>query len=79
MATIQEWLEGPAIKEAIIEPVSSFWPEGRWYAVGHGEFTKIERISHGALHCDIPYIRVWKGEKIEGEFCLHQIVGIICE
>jgi hypothetical protein len=28
------------------------------------------------MYSNIPYIRVWKGDVCEGEFCQHNIVGV---
>ena len=50
--------------------------DGGAYVVGRNGITKIERFSHPGMYGDIPYILVWKGDQKEGEFCLHNIVGI---
>jgi hypothetical protein len=46
------------------------------YTVGRREVTKIEACTKPGLHCDIPYVRVWKGDVCEAEFCQHNIVGV---
>jgi hypothetical protein len=46
------------------------------YAVGRRGVTRIEACTKSGLHCDIPYIRVWKGDVCEAEFCQHNIVGV---
>jgi len=46
------------------------------YMVGSQNVTKIEAYEESGPYCMIPYIRVWKGEKLEAEFCKHQIVGV---
>ncbi len=44
------------------------------YEVGYG-CTRIEATTKSGLHADIPYFRVWDGDRAIGEFCQHNIVG----
>lgn len=46
------------------------------YIVGRNGVTRIEACTKSGLHADLPYIRVWKGEVCEAEFCQHNIVGV---
>jgi hypothetical protein len=46
------------------------------YTVGVRGTTRIEACTKSGLHADIPYVRVWKGEVCEAEFCQHNIVGV---
>ena len=46
------------------------------FAVGRRGVTLIEAFTKPGLHCDIPYVRVWKGDDCEAEFCQHNIVGV---
>lgn len=46
------------------------------YAVGRNGVTRIEACTKSGLHANIPYVRVWKGEVCEAEFCQHNIVGV---
>lgn len=46
------------------------------YVVGHSGVTRIEACTKPGLNCDIPYVRVWKGDVCEAEFCQHNIVGV---
>lgn len=46
------------------------------YIVGQNGVTRIEACTKSGLHADLPYIRVWKGEVCEAEFCQHNIVGV---
>jgi hypothetical protein len=46
------------------------------YIVGRGGVTRIEACQKSGLHANIPYVRVWKGEVCEAEFCQHNIVGV---
>lgn len=46
------------------------------YAVGRNGVTRIEACTKSGLHADIPYVRVWKGDVCEAEFCQHNIVGV---
>ena len=46
------------------------------YIVGRNDVTRIEACTKSGLHADIPYVRVWKGEVCEAEFCQHNIVGV---
>lgn len=47
-----------------------------FYRVGKDGVTRIEATAKSGLHADIPYVRVWKGEVCEAEFCQHNIVGV---
>lgn len=47
-----------------------------FYSVGRDGVTRIEACTKPGLHCDIPYVRVWKGDVCEGEFCQHNIIGV---
>lgn len=38
--------------------------------------SRIEPTAKGGEHCDIPYIRVWDGEKCLAEFCQHSLAGV---
>jgi hypothetical protein len=49
--------------------------EGGYFVGGNG-VTRIEACTKPGLHCDIPYIRVWKGDVCEAELCQHNIVGV---
>lgn len=49
---------------------------GRSYWVGNRGVTRIEAFTKPGMHSDIPYVRVWKGDKPEAEFCQHNIVGV---
>lgn len=46
------------------------------YVVGWSGVTRIEACQKSGLHANIPYVRVWKGDVCEAEFCQHNIVGI---
>lgn len=46
------------------------------YAVGRNGVTRIEACQKSGLHANIPYVRVWKGDVCEAEFCQHNIVGV---
>lgn len=46
------------------------------YAVGRNGVTRIEACQKSGLHANIPYVRVWKGDLCEAEFCQHNIVGV---
>lgn len=47
-----------------------------YYRVGKDGVTSIEACTKSGLHADIPYVRVWKDEVCEAEFCQHNIVGV---
>lgn len=42
----------------------------------HLRLTRIEACTKPGQYCDIPYVRVWKGDVCEAEFCQHNIVGV---
>lgn len=46
------------------------------YAVGRNGVTRIEACQKPGPHANLPYVRVWKGEVCEAEFCQHNIVGV---
>jgi hypothetical protein len=46
------------------------------YRVGVLGVTRIEACTKSGLHAHIPYVRVWKGDVCEAEFCQHNIVGV---
>lgn len=43
---------------------------------GPSGVTKIEATVYPGPHNNIPYIRLYKGDKIFADFCLHNIIGI---
>lgn len=38
--------------------------------------TRIEAFTKSGMHSDIPYVRIWAGDRAVAEFCQHQIVGV---
>ena len=46
------------------------------HTVGDQGVTKIELVDKPGLHCNLPYVRVWAGDRCIGEWCQHGIVGI---
>lgn len=50
--------------------------EGTSFWVGYAGVTRIEAFTKSGMYSDIPYVRVWKGDKPEAEFCQHNIVGV---
>lgn len=73
---IATWLAGPPIAEVLIGDLGEGMETAK---VGRGACTRIERASYPGLHADIPYVRVWGGDRLIAEFCLHQIVGVVME
>lgn len=59
--------------EGLVE-VGAYEPEG--YTVGHCGVTRIEACAKPGEYCDVPYVRVWKGDICLAEFCQHKIVGV---
>jgi hypothetical protein len=47
-----------------------------FYRVGKDGVTRIEARQKSGLHANLPYVRVWKGDVCEAEFCQHNIVGV---
>lgn len=47
-----------------------------YFRVGIRGVTRIEACTKSGMHADIPYVRVWAGEKCLAEFCQHNIVGV---
>jgi hypothetical protein len=52
---------------------------GFGYTVGNGGVTRIEACIKPGMYSSIPYVRVWKGDVCEAEFCQHSIVGVYFE
>lgn len=46
------------------------------YEVGRNGVTRIEACQKSGLHANLPYVRVWKEDVCEAEFCQHNIVGV---
>ncbi len=46
------------------------------YIVGQNGVTRIEGCIKPGVYSNIPYVRVWKGDVCEAEFCQHNIVGV---
>lgn len=46
------------------------------YTVGRNGVTRIEACIKPGMYSNIPYVRVWKGDVCEAEFCQHNIVGV---
>lgn len=46
------------------------------FIVGSAGVTEIKEVEKNGLHCHIPYIEVYKGEKLFASFCRHNIVGV---
>lgn len=46
------------------------------YTVGRNGVTRIEACVKPGMYSNIPYVRVWKDDICEGEFCQHNIVGV---
>lgn len=52
-------------------------PDGDvWFQVGKDGVTRIEACTKPGMHSNIPYIRVWAGQRCLSEFCQHSILGI---
>ena len=51
--------------------------EHEYYRIGDlSGVTKIELFELPGPYCMLPYIRVWKGDKIYAEYPRHQCIGI---
>lgn len=74
MATLPGEHTPEHIADAVIEAIQIGAEDG--YTVGRCGVTKIEAFTKSALHADIAYVRVWKGESPCAEFCQHNIVGV---
>lgn len=71
----------PSAEHPVAQPIREievycFPDEVSFYRVGHSGVTLIEAVTKPGLHADIPYVRVWKGDVCEAEFCQHNIVGV---
>lgn len=50
--------------------------EAVFHRVGRLGVTRIEATTKPGMYANIPYVRVWKGDVCEAEFCQHNIVGV---
>ena len=46
------------------------------FSPGVDGVTRIEATTKSGMHADIPYVRVWAGERCVAEFCQHNIVAV---
>lgn len=47
-----------------------------YYEVGRDGVTLIEAATKSGMYADIPYVRIWKGEKCHSEHCQHNVLGV---
>ena len=67
------------VTQPIIEIVISKDTDGEdfdYYKVGLHGVTHIEACLKSGEYSDIPYLRVWAGDRCIAEFCQHKIVGV---
>ena len=72
-----EHLAGAVIRRIFVTDRAcelGYEPEG--WCVGHDGITRIEAFVKPGLHSDIPYVRVWKGDKPVAEYWQHNIIGV---
>ena len=50
-----------------------------FYEVGKFDVTRIEATTKSGMASDIPYFRVWKGDKAHSEHCQHRVLGVYFE
>lgn len=65
----QCWPHGAEIASAWIDDSTT-------HRVGTDGVTRIERTQKGGMHCNIPYVRVWKGDVLHSEHCQHEIQAV---
>ena len=70
---MNEHLEGVTIAAIDIDSIPEV--QGN-FVVGRYGVTRIEAFTKSGMYSNIPYVRVWKGDKPYAEFCQHQIVGV---
>jgi hypothetical protein len=73
--------EHPVTEHPVEQPIRAIEidiiPESQAsYVVGRNGVTRIEACIKPGMYSNIPYVRVWKGEVCEAEFCQHNIVGV---
>ena len=49
---------------------------GLAYCVGMDGVTRIEACAKHGEHCNIPYLRIWSGERCIAEFSQHSVAGV---
>lgn len=73
--------EHPVTEHPVEQPIRAIEidaiPESQTsYIVGRSGVTRIEACIKPGVYSNIPYVRVWRGEVCEAEFCQHNIVGV---
>lgn len=73
--------EHPIIEHPVEQPIREIdvylsEDSATFYRVGHNGVTRIEACIKPGVYSNIPYVRVWKGQVCEAEFCQHNIVGV---
>lgn len=64
-----------------IKSIRVYGPIGEYgdmetYYVGEKDVTEIRAVQKEGSMSYIPYVQVWKGEKLFAEFCQHNITGV---
>lgn len=60
--------------------IESIWvDDNTTHRVGIDGVTRIERTQKGGMHCNIPYVRVWKGDALHSEHCQHELQAVYFE
>ncbi len=63
------------IKQIVVSIDSGGYPYETWI-VGSNGVTRIEPCIKSGLYSNLPYIRVWKDDHCEAEFCQHNLLGV---
>ena len=73
------------VPEAVLRPIKEIDifidadSDPLYYRVGRKGVTRIEQFMLPGPQGELPYIRVWKGDLVDAEFCRHNIVGVYYE
>lgn len=69
-------MSNPTIRNIrVYGPVGEFG-ESEEYGVGENGVTEIRQSIKPGMHSDIPYLEIWKGDKLLAVFCQHNVAGV---
>lgn len=70
------------------EDIAACWPgvgeiaqielsDGGLITVGKHGCTRLEKFAKAGEHAFIPYVRVWKADRVAGEFLQHKLASVV--
>ena len=59
-----------------IKSIQSSLIDSPEYCVGKYGITKIEAYGEPGMHCDLPWVRIFKSDEVVARICCHELAGI---